>query len=275
MVATTDHVGRLLKRWRTQRRLSQLDLAEAAEVSTRHLSCIERGKARPSQQMVLVLASALDLPLRERNTLLQAAGFAPAYRQTDLSDPANAPVRRALDFLLDRAEPNGVLVMNRRWDLIQANRPFQAMASLALGRPLVPGDNMLALTLRDDGFKPVIGDWAALARGMIHRVHREAVATHDEVLFELLDELDRIDGVDPSWRREPFTETPAAVVMTLSLLGHSLNLFTTMTTMGTPTDVTLQELRIEHYFPADESTETLMHTLLPQLMALRPPEGPR
>jgi len=256
-------VGSLIRHWRTQRRMSQLLLAEAAEVSTRHLSCLERGRAKPSRQMVLVLASALDVPLRERNTLLQAAGFAPAYRQTDLSAPSLAPVKRALDFLMERAEPNGVLVMDRRWDLLMANRPFQTLASMALGRPLQVGDNMIALTLRADGFRPLIRDWEPLARGMLHRMYREAVATADDDLLALIDELQAIEGVPRDWRTDPWVEAPAALTLTLDLMGTELSMFTTLTTLGTPTDVTLSELRIEHYFPADEATERALAALMP------------
>jgi len=261
-----DSVGSMIRHWRKQRRMSQLLLAEAAEVSTRHLSCLETGRAHPSRQMVLVLGSAMDMPLRERNTLLQAAGYAPAYRESDLDSPELSAVREALTFMLRAAEPNGVLVMNKRWDLLMANAPFQRMAQLVLGRPLERGDNTIALTLRPDGLKPVLREWDTLARGLLLRVHREAVATADHDLFALLDELAAIEGVPDDWRRDVWVEAPVAMTLTFDLLGHPVRLFTTLTTLGTPTDVTLSELRIEHYFPADEaSRDTLL--MLEQLGA--------
>jgi len=260
-------VGSMIRHWRKQRRLSQLGLAEAAEVSTRHLSCVERGRSHPSRQMVLILCSALDIPLRERNTVLQAAGYAPAYRESDLDAPALAPVRHALEFMMRAAEPNGVLVMDKRWDLKMANRPFQSLAQLVLGRPLVAGDNMIELTLRSDAFRPVIREWEPLARGMLHRVHREAVATADPDLFELLDELSAIDGVPTDWRQDAWLDAPVAMTLTLDLFGQRLSMFTTLTTMGTPTDVTLSELRIEHYFPADEASRHTAEVLQQQLAA--------
>ena len=262
-----DSVGGMIRHWRKQRRMSQLHLAEAAEVSTRHVSCLETGRAQPSRQMVLVLASALDVPLRHRNTLLQAAGFAPAYRETDLEAPGLEAVRYALGFMLEAAEPNGVLVMDRCWDLYMANRPFQTLAQLVLGRALEPGDNMIELTLRDDGFKPFIRQWDDLARGMLLRLHREAVANGDDVLFERVQQLEAIEGVPQDWRRDVWVDVPVAMTMTLDLFGQQASLFTTLTTMGTPTDITLSELRIEHYFPADEASRLVLESLLSMAQA--------
>lgn len=257
-----DDVGTMLRHWRRHRRMSQQALAEDAEISTRHLSCLETGRARPSREMVLVITSALDVPLRERNTMLLAAGFAPAYRETDLSSAAMRPVRTALEHLLVRAEPYGAIVMDRRWDLVLANRPFRILAGLILGRPLEVGDNMLELTLRPDALGHVIQGLDQVARGLLLRLHREAVTSGDPELFDLLARLEAIDGVPSDWRRDAFvTDHPVAMTVDLDLGGQALSLFTTLTTMGTPTDVTASELRIEHYFPADEATEVWMHTL--------------
>lgn len=254
-----DTVGTLLRHWRKHRRMSQQALAEDAEISTRHLSCLETGRARPSQEMVLVLASALDVPLRDRNTLLLAAGFAPAYRETDLSSPALRPVRTAIEHLLRGAEPYGAVVMDRRWDLVQANRPFAAMAGLVLGRPLRTGENMFELTLRRDAFGHAIPHFEEVARGMLLRLHREAVTSGDEELFALVERLEAIEGVPADWRRDALiAEHPVAMTVDLRLGEQRLSLFTTLTTLGTPTDVTASELRIEHYFPADEATELAM-----------------
>lgn len=254
-----ESVGTLLRHWRTTRRLSQLALAEAAEISTRHLSCLETGKAKPSREMVLVLASALEVPLRERNTLLMTAGFAPAYRATNLDAPELAQVRRAVDFLLERAEPYGVLVMDRRWDLVKANRPWDLLATAVLGRRLQPGENLLELTLRDDGFKPVIRNWESVARDLLRRLHREAVGEGDEELADMVEALASLPGVPQDWRAELWQRAPGITLdLHLEVMGQSLRLFTTVTTLGTPMDVTLSELRIEHYFPADVETEAVM-----------------
>ena len=255
-----EDVGTLIRHWRTTRRLSQQALAEEAEISPRHLSCLETGRSHPSREMVLVLASALEVPLRERNTLLLAAGYAPAYRDTDLADPALAPVRRALEHMLVGAEPYGALVMNRRWELLMANRPWRTMAALVLGRELEVGENLIALTLRADGFRPAIRNADALIRGMLLRLHREAVATSDEELFALVEELETLDGVPTDWRRDAWLQTPpVALTVDLEIGGEVLSMFTTLTTLGTPTDVSVSELRIEHYLPADPETEAVLH----------------
>lgn len=174
-----------------------------------------------------------------------------------------AQVRKALTFLLERAEPNGALVMDRRWDLLMANRPWRVMAELVLGRPLEVGENMLALTLREDGFRRVIVDWEDLARGMLHRMHREATLEEDAELLELLEELAAIDGVPSDWRAVAWERPPPLTAeLTLDLgTGAPLRLFTTLTTLGTPTDVTLSELRLEHYFPLDAATEADMNAM--------------
>lgn len=257
-----EDVGTLIRHWRGARRLSQQALADDAQISTRHLSCLETGRARPSREMVLVLASALEVPLRERNTMLLAAGFAPAYRQTDLDDPAMASVRGAIHHLLRGAEPYGALVMDRRWDLVMANRPWATMAEALLGRPLQTGENMLALVLRPDGLRPALHNAEVLIRGLLLRLHREAVATADPELFALLEELCAIDGVPDDWRRDAWSHTPpVAMTVDVALGGQVLSLFTTLTTLGTPTDVAAAELRVEHYFPADAATEAFLRAL--------------
>jgi transcriptional regulator with XRE-family HTH domain len=256
-----DGLGTLLRQWRTTRRLSQQALSEQAEISPRHLSCLETGRARPSREMVLVLASALEVPLRERNTLLLAAGYAPAYRETDLSAPDLAPARRALEHLLRGAEPYGAVVMNRRWELVMANRPFRALAGLVLGRELAIGENLLALTIDPAALGRVILDRDTVTRGLLHRLHRDATATADPELSALLETLERLPGVPTDWRREGFTRTPP-ITMTVSMqLGDQvLSLFTTLTTLGTATDVSLAELHLEHYFPADAASEAVLRT---------------
>ncbi|TNE87970.1 MAG: XRE family transcriptional regulator [Deltaproteobacteria bacterium] len=255
-------VGGLIRGWRRKRRMTQQDLAEAAEVSTRHLSCLETGKARPSQEMVLVLGSAMDMPLRARNTLLMAAGFAPAYRQHDLDAPEMASVRLALDFLLKQAEPYGAVVLDRTWHVIQVNRAFELLGVM-LGSPVLPGDNLLRLLFTGKGLREVITNWEELARDTLQRLHREAIITQDEALFALFEELLAVPGVPASWRRDDPEEASALVVpMNLRVMGQELSMFTTVTTLGTPVDVTLSELRIESYFPATPETEAFVRQVV-------------
>jgi transcriptional regulator with XRE-family HTH domain len=254
-----DDVGGLLRRWRSARRLSQEALAEQAEISQRHLSWLENGRARPSREMVLLLASALDVPLRERNLLLLAAGHAPAYRETELSAPALAPARRALEHLLRGAEPFGAVVMNRRWELVMANRPFRALAGLVLGRELQLGENLVALSIDPELLGRALHNREELARALILRVHRDAVATGDDELWALLRRLEAMPGVPTDWRRDVgFDTPPIALTVDLQLGEQRLSLFTTLTSLGTATDVSLAELHIEHYFPADDATEAIL-----------------
>ncbi len=235
--------------------MTQQHLSEAAEVSTRHLSCLETGKATPSRQMVLLLGSALDLPLRERNALLLAAGYAPAYAARDLDGPELAQVRQVLGFLMKQAEPYGAIVADHRWDLLMMNRPMRAMMQWLLGE--VPsGVNLMHLTFDPHGLRPFIRNFDALAPLMIDRLVREADAQVDGGLHTLVDELLAYPGTQQGWRRPDLDRAPPILVpLHLAHAGVELSLFTTLTTLGTALDVTLQELRIEMYFPADDASD--------------------
>ncbi|MFK7931105.1 MAG: helix-turn-helix domain-containing protein, partial [Myxococcota bacterium] len=186
--------GPMLREWRTARRYSQSHLAEQAEVSTRHLSCLERGVSAPSRQMVLVLASALDVPLRERNSLLQAAGFASAYRERDLDDLELEPVRQALRFILDQTEPNAAVVVDRLWTIRMMNRPFEAFLSWILERPVSPGMNLARLTVDPSALGRYIVNAAALNDVFIERVRREAQVDNDAELHALVEDLRELAG---------------------------------------------------------------------------------
>lgn len=252
---TVGHVGDLVRHWREHRRLSQADLASVAEVSTRHLSCVERGKARPSRQMVLVLASALEVPLRERNAWLRAAGFAPAYRETDLGAPEMGQVRLALELMLARHEPFGAVVVDRTWNVLLANRPWRAVFELLLGGP-AGATNLLRATFDPRGLKPFLLNWEEVARATLERVRREALVEGDPELEALYEELVAMPDVPASIRRRDFDRAPPLVIpVKLAVGGEVISLFTTITTLGTPTDVTLSELRIEAYHPADAATD--------------------
>jgi transcriptional regulator with XRE-family HTH domain len=252
-------VGGLVRHWRTQRRLSQADLADQAEVSARHLSCIERGRARPSREMVLVLASALDVPLRERNTLLRAAGFAPAYRETDLGHPQMAQVRHALDLVLTNHEPYAAVVVDRAWDVLLTNGPWRMVASMLLGGA-DGAPNLLRATFDPAGLRPYIVNWEEVARATLERVRREALVEGDEALLALYRDLQ--DAAPRDLLRDDWAEPPALMIPVRLRVGDVvLSLFTTLTTLGTPTDVTLSELRIEQYFPADAETDRWIRAL--------------
>jgi transcriptional regulator with XRE-family HTH domain len=253
-------VGRLLRQWRAQRGLSQLDLSGEAGISARHLSFVETGRAQPSREMVLLLSRALDVPLRDRNDLLIAAGYAPIYRQTDLAAPAMAQVRRALDFILRQQEPYPALVLDRHWNVLAVNEGttrvqahfLDPAAVAALGPP-----NAMRLMFHPHAFRPFIANWEATAASLIQWLHRDAVGgTGDARTRALLDELLSYPDVPRQWRRLDLDVSTAPFLpIEFSRGDVTLCYFTTLTSLGTPHDITLQELRIESFFPADDVTE--------------------
>jgi transcriptional regulator with XRE-family HTH domain len=266
-------IGDMLRRWRAARHLSQLDLALEAEVSARHLSFIETGRAQPSRQMVLLLSSALDVPLRERNALLNAAGFAPAYRETGLDDPPMAEVRQALEMILRQHEPFPSVVLDRAWNMVMVNGAYARFLALLLGprgrlppfRVLeAPRLNAVRLLFEPDGLKAAIGNWEAVARAILVRLQREAVGGDDPAIRALLDEVLASPHVPPRWR-EPDLDARQALIIPVELgVGpDALRFFTTLTTLGSPQDVTLQELRIESFHAADAQTERRVRSSAP------------
>lgn len=251
-------VGQLIRDWRQQRRMTQAQLADDAEISTRHLSCVENGKASPSREMVLVLCSALDLPLRQRNVVLEAAGFAAAYDEREFHDRDYEAVREGLGFLLQRMEPFGAVVVDRRWNVLLWNRPMEAMARWLLGE--LPAErNLLRSTFDPDGLRQYIVNWEDVAVHTLNALHREALHTGSTGAARLRDELAAFPGV-PTWKHKHPRE---AVLLPLRIRKDGLELafFTTIATLGTAADVTLSELRIESYFPADSQTAERMAML--------------
>ena len=261
--------ARLLKSWRETRKCSQLDLALASRISQRHLSFLESGRARPSREMVLQLSEALEVPLRERNTLLTAAGFAAMYRQTDLNSAAMAAVRDALKLLLEHQEPNPVTVVDRDWNVLMINRAMLRVFSLA-GDPAlvwkrVCGDgphNMLKVTFHPEGFRPYIANFDLAAPVLLNRTRREAAASGSDSLLKLLDEILAYPGIPEAWK-VPDWQSPPAPVLPLELArdGLRLSLFSMITTFGTPQDITTDEIRVESFFPADAATAQLLEKL--------------
>lgn len=258
--------GPLLRQWRARRRLSQLELAVEAGVSSRHLSFVETGRAQPSREMLLLLARALDVPLRDRNALLTAAGYAPIYRETPLAAPAMAQVRRALDFILRQQEPYPALVLDRHWNVLAVNEASARVQAAfldparvaALGPP-----NAMRLMFHPDGFRPSIVNWEATAASLIQWLHRDVISGLGGVeTRRLLEELLAYDDVPQRFRTLDLDVSPAPFLPLDFRKGDlELRYFTTLTTLGTPHDITAQELRIEAFFPADDATEAASRRL--------------
>ena len=251
--------GTMMRIWRRKRGLSQLDLAMAGNVSQRHVSFLESGRARPSRDMVLHLSGQLDLPLRERNRLLLAAGFAPAYRESTLDAPALAEARQALELMLRHHEPFPAVVIDSAWNVLLANGGAQRLLGLlgvALDRPL----NLARLALGPDGLRPFISNWAESAPAFLHRLQREAADS--EACAAVLGELRRDPTVAELWRKiEWERERKPVLPVAFAKDGVVLNLISMIASFGTPQDVTLQELRIESFFPGDAASEQMLRAL--------------
>src|SRR3954452_6085146 len=253
VTTTRPPVGTLLRDWRRRRRLSQLDLALEAGVSARHLSFVETGRSKPSAQMVLPLADQLEVPLRDRNGLLLAAGYAPEYGQRALDEPEMEPVRRALDLLLGGHDPYPAGVVDRSWTMVAGNRSVAVLTAGVAPELLEPPVNVLRLSLHPDGVAPRIvnlGEWRA---HLLERLGRQVSLTGDEDLAELLDEL----VAYPAPPDDGDHAGGAEIFVPLRLRaedGGELAFFSTVATFGTAVDITVAELAIESFFPADATT---------------------
>jgi transcriptional regulator with XRE-family HTH domain len=252
-------VGGLLRAWRQQRRLSQLDLAVEAEVSPRHLSFVETGRSRPSRELLLHLAEHLDVPLRERNGLLLAAGYAPVYPQTSLDAPEMAPVREALDKILTGHEPFPAVVVDRRWNLVSANGPAMAILTEGVAPELLaPPVNALRVSLHPDGLAPRILNLPEYSSHLLARLHRQAAVSADPDLIALADELRRYPGVTADASPGADAADLLFVPLVLRVGDRELTFFSTLATFGTALDITLSELAIESFFPADDTTAAVL-----------------
>jgi transcriptional regulator with XRE-family HTH domain len=249
-------VGDLLKDWRRRRRLSQLDLAIEAEVSPRHLSFVETGRSRPSRELVMHLAEHLDVPLRDRNALLLAAGFAPLFRQTPLEATEMTPVRDALDKILTSHEPFPALIVDRHWNLVTANRPALALVTPGVDPQLLaPPANALRVSLHPAGLAPRIENLSEWSAHLMTRLHRQHVATGDPELATLYDELRGYPGVIENHDVDVDAASMLFVPLELRTVdGLLLRFFSTLATFGTAVDITVAELAIESFFPADAGT---------------------
>ncbi|HMB91479.1 MAG TPA: helix-turn-helix transcriptional regulator [Rhodothermales bacterium] len=254
-------VGVLLREWRAAQRMSQLDLALEADVSARHISRVETGKAQPSRDMVARLADTFGMPLRERNALLLAAGYAPEYPETDLGAPELAPVRRAIELILGHQEPYPAFVLNRHWDVLLTNRAAARMADFLQGGR--GHTNMLRQFFDPNDLRAVVVNWEEVARDLLRHLHDVVAAVpSDAEARALLDEVLRYSGVPSQWRtRELSAPPPPVLTVTFRKGDQELSFFSTFTTFGTSRDVTIDELRIECAFPMDDTTATLCQAL--------------
>lgn len=263
MLKTLDgnRIGDHVKLWRRQRRLSQLDLAVAAEISTRHLSFIETGRAAPSREMVLRLADYLEIPLRVRNQMLLAAGFAPFYPERRLDDPALHAVRAAVERLLSAHEPYPALAVDRHWQLVAANRAIRPLLAGVAPELLRPPVNVLRLALHPGGLAPRILNLGEWRHHLLMRLSQQIAATNDPVLIDLQAELRTYQA--PAEDIAPETEMLApAVKLRLSTDAGVLEFLSATMLFGAPHDVTLSELAIETFLPADDATVKALRGLV-------------
>ena len=242
--------------WRKQRGLSQLELAMAAACSQRHISFLELGRTKPSRDMVLRLSATLDIPLRQSNELLLAAGYAPIWGETDFNGQELAPVREAFNYILAHQEPFPAVVVDRRWNLRQANKGAIAMVEFLVG-PVKPGTaiNLADALVAPDVLRPHLMNWSDVAHYFVRSVEADAAADGTPETAALLERLLSYEGVRATMSQVP-AHGPEAPVLAMHFEkgGTKLRLFTTIATLGTPQDVTLQELRIESFFPMDSET---------------------
>ncbi len=271
-------VGPLLRRWRQARHLSQLDLALEADVSARHISFIESGRAQPSREMLLTLSNVLDVPLRERNLLLLAAGYAPVYGETNLDDPRMSQVRTAIEVILKSNEPRSAIAHDRHWNIVMANEAFVRFLTITLGSapaglsPLrvstPPRLNVMRLLFDPGGVRRIIVNWEQIAKSLLNEAYRRLAWARDDALKKLIAEILSYPGVPARWR-EPDLEAPHDLIlpMELDLGGKIARMFSTVTTVATPHDVTLQELHVEVFYPADAETESVLKTYQEQFEA--------
>jgi transcriptional regulator with XRE-family HTH domain len=261
MTLSRQPLGPLLRQWRQQRRLSQLHLASAAAISSRHLSFIETGRAKPSRQMVLHLCEQLELPLRERNHLLTAAGFAPVFGERALDHPQLQAARQAVAQVLAGHEPYPALAIDRHWQLLDANRAVAALLEGVADHLLQPPLNVLRLSLHPQGLAPRIVNLWEWRMHLLERLTRQIELTADPILVALRMELASYPAAAPPEPKTVHCDAPVVIPLTLRSRAGTLSMFSTTMVFGTAADVTLAELAIESFFPADPATAAALRTL--------------
>lgn len=255
--AAASQAGTILRQWRGSRGKTQLDLSFDSGISQKHISFVESGRSTPSRQTLLDLAQALEIPLREQNTLLLAAGYAPVYSQDPLDAPVMTSIAKALRRMLRQHEPFPAIVMDRYWNVLMTNeaspRFFNCFIDMnAREEPR----NLLHLMFDPEGMRPFIANWKDTARSLLARVHREALGhVIDAETRRLLDELSKYPDVAPEWRTPASGEVMPVIPLSFRKGAVTLNYFSMITTVGAPQTIAAQELRLESMFPADEHTE--------------------
>ena len=262
--ASPTELGNLLRHWRDRRGWSQLDLSLDTGVSQRHISFVESGRSVPGRQMLLSLARALGIPLRDRDTLLLAGGDAPVYRDSDLDSPLMRSVRGALRRMLRQQEPFPALVIDRYWNVLIANEAAPNFFSHFVDLSARPRPrNLLHLVFDPDGLRPFLSNWAEVATSLVERVHRESIGrVADEKTKRLLASLMAYPGTQLDWGAIPVTPTMPTGPLICQRSGTRLSFFSLVATVGTPRSVTAQELRLECMFPANEETEQAYPTFV-------------
>jgi transcriptional regulator with XRE-family HTH domain len=256
-ISSPAGIGDLLRDWRQRRRISQLDLSNEAAVSTRHLSFVETGRSKPSRELVLHLAEHLEVPLRERNSLLMAAGYAPVYRERSLDDDDMNPVRGALDVILAGHEPYPSVIVDRLWNLVTANSAALALFTVGVSPALLePPINVIRLGVHPDGLAPRVRNLAEFSEHLLVRLQRQIAVSPDPDLIALYDEVVGYPGVKP---HSPGVIDPTTLLFVPMVFEapsrEELSLFSTLATFGTALDITLAELSIESFFPANAATQ--------------------
>lgn len=275
MMDAAHAVGPLLREWRQRRRLSQLDLALEAEISTRHLSFLETGRSAPSRAMVLRLAEHLDVPLRERNALLAAAGFAPVFSERRLDDPALGAARQAMRAILLAHDPFPALAVDRHWTMVSANAAVAPLLAGVAGALLAPPVNVLRLSLHPEGLAPRIDNLWEWRGHLLARLRRQVDLSADPVLGDLLREISAYPALRPVGPVRPAREDVVILPLCLTTEWGTLSLLSTTTVFGTPVDVTVAELALETFFPADAATGAVLRHLAETRRETQPPTAPR
>jgi len=262
MDTTPSDVGGHIRTWRQRRRLSQLELAVDSAISTRHLSFLETGRSRPSREVVLRLAESLAVPLRDRNAMLVSAGFAPVYPERRIDDAPLAAARAAMDIILRGHEPYPALAVDRAWSMIAANRAIGPLLEGVAPGLLAPPVNVMVLSLHPEGLAPRIENLAEWRRHLLERLERQIEASADPTLADLLQRLEGLPSPRVPDRTRHATQGPL-IPIRLRVGSDTLSMFSTTTVFGTPVEITLSELAIESFFPADETTAEALRQMFP------------
>ncbi len=265
MNTAPSYVGGHIRTWRQRRRLSQIELAVDSAISTRHLSFLETGRSRPSREVVLRLAESLAVPLRDRNTMLVSAGFAPVYAERQIDDASLAAARTAIDIMLRGHEPYPALAVDREWIMLAANRALGPLLEGVAPSLLAPPVNVMVLSLHPEGLAPRIENLAEWRRHLLERLQRQIEASADPALADLLQRLESLPSPRVPARARHALQGPL-VPIRLRVGRDTLSMFSTTTVFGTPVEITLSELAIESFFPADAPTADALRR-----MAQRPP----